>query len=319
MLIMETTLTRRALSTAALTVIGLVPTRMGLVANEQPTGAGDPIAAAVAQSNLEVTGNVYPLYQRMHSDSRGEVPLYAVEYWYDRSFLPLGPEVIQPTGVRKTAWTWEVTGVSYANTAEVSFTQSFADGSTAEDVVRLVEQDDEWRWFFGRTRAFVDEQIALAGADVFPDQTADAPTWASTVVASGIGSLDNLPVVYPGDREATVRTGSGDRGNSVRRYTTQEGYTVASVEYQALSPDQTAIGVIQRRLDDAAQVPDFEVLAWDLSDEAEIPFATFRTYAGEVNANVIYTVVASQETGNGWTVSAPTREEVDNLGATLAG
>jgi predicted metalloprotease len=54
-----------------------------------------------------------------------------------------------------------VTGQTYPNTAIVSFKQPFADGSVVEDVVRLVQDDKgEWRWFFGRSREFVDAQIA---------------------------------------------------------------------------------------------------------------------------------------------------------------
>ena len=58
-------------------------------------------------------------------------------------------------------WTWEVTGETYPYTATVSFEQPFADGSVVDDVVRLVQdQNGEWRWFFGRTRTFVEAQIA---------------------------------------------------------------------------------------------------------------------------------------------------------------
>ena len=88
------------------------------------------------------------------------IPPSAVIGWYQKDFLPRGPGVITVTGIQMRSWTWEVTGITYPNTAEVAFTQPFADGSVVNDVVRLVESDGEWRWFFGRTREFVDEQIA---------------------------------------------------------------------------------------------------------------------------------------------------------------
>src|SRR5699024_5746374 len=60
---------------------------------------------------------------------------------------------------------------TYPYTAEVSFTQPFADGSVATDVVRLVQDHNgEWRWFFGRSREFVDQQIARY-VPVMPVQT----------------------------------------------------------------------------------------------------------------------------------------------------
>jgi hypothetical protein len=63
--------------------------------------------------------------------------------------------------VRFVEWTWPVTGKTYPITAEVSFRQPFANGTVAEEVVRLVQDaNGEWRWFFGRSREFVDEQIA---------------------------------------------------------------------------------------------------------------------------------------------------------------
>lgn len=55
------------------------------------------------------------------------------------------------------SWTWDVTGETYQYVAEVSYSQEFAE-QTVEDVVRLVFHDQTWRWFFGRSKEFVDEQ-----------------------------------------------------------------------------------------------------------------------------------------------------------------
>jgi predicted metalloprotease len=54
-----------------------------------------------------------------------------------------------------------VTGDTYQGAAEVSFRQPFEDGTVADDVGRLVpDAEGRWRWFFGRSREFVNEQIA---------------------------------------------------------------------------------------------------------------------------------------------------------------
>ena len=63
--------------------------------------------------------------------------------------------------VRFIPWTWDVTGQTYPDTAEVAFRQSAADGAVVRGEVRLVKDEHgNWSWFFGRDRAFVDEQIA---------------------------------------------------------------------------------------------------------------------------------------------------------------
>ncbi len=116
---------------------------------------------AVELSEYEAVGDVNALYDRIHPDVHSVVPRAAVIGWYQNDFLPLGPGVATVTGVRFVEWTWEVTGQTYPYTAEVSFRQPFANGSVADEIVRLVQDaTGEWRWFFGRSREFVEEQIA---------------------------------------------------------------------------------------------------------------------------------------------------------------
>ena len=117
-------------------------------------------ATAVYLSQLEAAGDVDTLYTWLHPDAKTIVPKAAVVGWYTSNFLPLGPQPIRVTDVEITAWTWNVTGVTYEGTAVISFEQSFADGSVITDVVRLVQDDQgTWCWFFGRDAAFVNEQI----------------------------------------------------------------------------------------------------------------------------------------------------------------
>lgn len=125
--------------------------------------AADPATTAVDISVLEAQGRFSDIYDQMHPDAQAFIPRAAVVGWYENDFAPLGPGVITVTGVEYVTWTWPVTGKTYANTAEVSFQQPFANGSVVSEVVRLVESGGNWRWFFGRSPEFVDEQIARHG------------------------------------------------------------------------------------------------------------------------------------------------------------
>lgn len=316
---MEMRLTRRGLAAGTTALAGTaLLTRMGADAQSSPTTG--PAEAAVAQSRLETTGNIYALYRQMHSDSRAEVPLYAVQSWYDREFLPLGPHVLTPTGIRFVDWAWGVTGMTYPGTAEVSFTQRYDDGSVVDDAVRLVQEDGVWRWFFGRSREFLDEQIAIAKSEVFPRHEVPADGWITAIADASEEALDRLPDQYPGGGDAELTTGSGPGGSRGRRYVVpREGYVLGAVDYQTLSSNQGAVSELQDRLDQSAQGPAFEVLAWDLSDGTDVPYATYQAFANDAVGNVIFTIVASDRTGVFWTVTALTREVVDTLGEALAG
>ena len=86
--------------------------------------------------------------------------------WYAAEWLPRGPQPIDVISVDFGEWTWEVTGKTYTNVAEITYEQPLGDGSTVRDVVRLVQDDQQvWRWFFGRDRSFVEEQIARFAGD----------------------------------------------------------------------------------------------------------------------------------------------------------
>ncbi len=133
------------------------------VATAAQNREADGIAAAnvaVELSVLEATSDFNGLYDRIHPDAHAVIPRAAAIGWFQNEFAPKGPGVSSVTGVRFVSWTWPVTGETYPYTAEVSFEQPFADGSVVQDVVRLVQDGNgEWRWFFGRDRNFVEEQI----------------------------------------------------------------------------------------------------------------------------------------------------------------
>ena len=124
------------------------------------------LAVAEAVAGLEVSGNLYDLYRSMHPDAQAIIPREAVIGWYENEFTHFGQLAPRAIKVRFISWTWEVTGKTYPDTAEVALRQQLPDGTIVRDEVRLVkDQDGNWCWFFGRTRAFVEEQIAR-----FPEQ-----------------------------------------------------------------------------------------------------------------------------------------------------
>lgn len=125
--------------------------------------ASDPAATAIKISVLESQGRFSRIYDQMHPEAQQLIPRSTVVGWYENEFGPLGPGEITVTDVQYVSWTWPVTGTTYPNTAEVFFVQPFAEGTIVSEVVRLVEHDGEWKWFFGRSPEFVEEQIASYG------------------------------------------------------------------------------------------------------------------------------------------------------------
>ena len=156
---------RRLLTTILLVAIGVGAVLPWFeVSAAQPTdqaSAGEVAAEmAVELSVLEAAGEFDQIYDLIHPDARAVVPRGAVVGWYESDFAPLGPGEIIVTGVEFVDWTWGVTGQTYPDTAEVSYAQPFSnEGTTVESTVHLVAYEGEWRWFFGRSREFVDEQI----------------------------------------------------------------------------------------------------------------------------------------------------------------
>jgi hypothetical protein len=130
----------------------------------------DAIDIAIELSDLESKGRASALYRHLHSDAKAIIPESAVVGWYESDFFPLQPQPISEiVSAQFVDWTWGVTGQTYMNTAEISFVQPFGSGSSTtyqQETVRLVEDEGEWRWFFGRSAEFVNEQIAR-----FPDDS----------------------------------------------------------------------------------------------------------------------------------------------------
>jgi hypothetical protein len=119
------------------------------------------LTVAETVAGLEVAGNLGGLYRSLHPDAQALIPSEAVIGWYENEFTHFGEPTPRAIKVRFIAWTWEVTGKTYPDTAEVAMRQQLPDGAVVRDEVRLVkDQNGNWCWFFGQTRAFVEEQIA---------------------------------------------------------------------------------------------------------------------------------------------------------------
>lgn len=183
------------------TVIGLIMIS-GLLVSSLPFSAPSAIAArqddavraadaAVLLSEYETEGSSGGLYAAMHLDARTLIPPEAVAGWYEDAFFPLEPEPITVTDVEFVDWTWGVTGVAYPNTAEVSYTQAFANSEPVSETVRLVEERGEWHWFFGRSQGFVNEQIRrhAPGTPPLDDSAASAAFPANGAAPWGIDAF----------------------------------------------------------------------------------------------------------------------------------
>ena len=134
-------------------------------ANRRHPDPESALAAAVDLARLEAAGAFDALYDRMHPEAQAVVPRAAVVGWYAAEFAPRGAAGAGAVKVRFVDWTWPVTGTTYPGTAEVTYWQRFAGGALVRDAVRLVPgPTGEWGWFFGRDRAFVEEQIAKYAA-----------------------------------------------------------------------------------------------------------------------------------------------------------
>jgi predicted metalloprotease len=124
--------------------------------------------AARELSVLEAERDFDELYERMHPHALAVVPRSAVVGWYETYFAERDTSELEVTAVEFEPWTWEVSGVTYEDAVTVKYDQPYTVDGVVSNVtgeVHLVPFGDEWGWFFGASRAFVDEQVALYGDD----------------------------------------------------------------------------------------------------------------------------------------------------------
>jgi len=147
---------------------------------DRPPGCidGNPVDAAAAGerareiSVLEANLDFDALYDLMHPDARAVLPREVVVGWYREEFRDkrtAQATVHDMCFLRE--WTWEKTCAAYPYTAVVLFDQPFwvhderqPDPDKALTLHLVRSSPGEWGWFLGRTRAYVDEQIATFGS-----------------------------------------------------------------------------------------------------------------------------------------------------------
>jgi hypothetical protein len=180
----------RSFLIAALLFIIIAPTTTHAQSGDLTT------ASTVAQqlSVLESESNWGALYDQLHPDSQLTVGRSTVAYWYQNYFAVNGPHPATITGATLVDWTWPVTGRTYPGTAEISYSQAFDNGTTVNDVVRLVQAEDgTWRWFFGRSPEFVRQIAQEAGeygdARSIPERAGVLP---AKLFSESIAALDQV-------------------------------------------------------------------------------------------------------------------------------
>lgn len=146
-------------------VAGLSPSGHAHAA-QSSIDAQNAMEMAYYLSYLESIWDFNTEYDFIHPDARAIIPRAAVVGWFQDNYAPRNPRPAVILGVEFVSWTWDVTGVTYPYTAQVSFSQQFNDG-IRNDVVRLVQdQNGVWRWFFGRSREFVEQTIAYYSPNI---------------------------------------------------------------------------------------------------------------------------------------------------------
>jgi hypothetical protein len=256
--------------------------------------------AAEEISRLEVINHIpalYTFYALMHPDAQAIIPRHVVIGWYREEFQARGPEPAISTGVTYKDWTWGVTGVTYPNTAEVSYTQDFADGTVVEDVVRLVYDMGAWKWFFGRDRAWVDEQIrrytqslTVPQQGVVPfglEQVRPAEEMLSRLPASldPIGTTAVLQTPEPG----RMQLAEWAQSTSGRLYVSvPDRYPVGFAQVDTLRPDLSVAEALRIAAERYESAPPFTLHAWNLAPDNGVPFLSFETFGSDAVGHAQY-------------------------------
>ncbi len=217
---------------ASLLLSSLSPT----AARAQTIDLGAASAVAQQLSVLESQSAWDALYDQLHPDSQLTVDRATMAYWYETYFAPSGPNPAEITGAALSSWTWPVTGRTYPQTAEVSYTQTFADGTSVSEVVRLVPAaDGTWRWFFGRSPEFIQQMAEESGQNVqsapIPDRTGIPP---SQLFAEAIASITAVaPACFVGAGIDAVPDTIGF--DSINSNASESGSSPESVSFMSAS------------------------------------------------------------------------------------
>jgi predicted metalloprotease len=177
-------------------------------------------AAATANEILRLAGErkFNAMYDYIHPDAMAVVPRAAAIGAFTAIYEKAQAGQPQIVSVEMAPWTWGVTGKQYPYAAKVTFVQPYVDENHKQawlqDDMYLVQSDGEWRWFFGSTKAMVDQAIAQYGqksqpitdGDVIQNVVNDLDAFYADVL-----SYTNTPyhsprvvLVSPGDHIGTA-------------------------------------------------------------------------------------------------------------------
>ena len=119
------------------------------------------------------------MYDLIHPDAKAVVPRVVAVNTFTELYELAEAGRAEIVNVELGPWTWDVTGTKYELAAHVDFEQPFVeDGEEQllEDTMYLVKaEDDEWRWFFGGTKEFVDLAIETFGDETDTQLTEGDP------------------------------------------------------------------------------------------------------------------------------------------------
>lgn len=271
----------------------LVAANRLLLANAETANTpDDPMKAAEAISQLEVIEHMpalYTFYSLMHPDAQAIVPRHVVIRYFREVFQAREPRPAIATGVTYQDWTWGVNGVTYPHTAVVSYRQKFAD-QTVSDVVRLVEDNGVWKWFFGRDRAWVDEQIRRFSQTMQVPEGGTVPYNLNTVSMSE-SMFDHLPgTVAFHNQDATLhQVDAGQieqptwaRSSTAFRYVSEKDrYPIGFAQVFSIKQDTTEADAIRQAVELHQAAPPFTLHGWNLLPDNAVPWAQFDMFGSE--------------------------------------
>lgn len=282
------------------------------------------MAAAEELSVLEATEHLpalYEFYARLHPDAQEIVPRHVVIGWYQDVWQPRGPQPANATQVRFVDWTWPVNGVTYRDVAEVAFVQEFDNADRITDVVRLAFVDGEWRWFFGRDRAWVEEQIETYNDRAYIEQSASVPFDLDQVVGADRTVIESLPI--------RIGTAQGELLTDARLLPDHAAYMPVAIQYRdaeypvghavcmTLRPDLNIRDTIDAIVWERVQAPPFELIAWNLDPGNDVPYARYEHFASDAVGNAQTIIWGGADDETLWEISFVDEERLERLAQAL--
>lgn len=317
-------LDRRSMLGTALALAGTRWMTRDVVAQGTDDRARSAMAACEDLSRLEAMAHLpalYTFYARMHPDAQKIVPRHVVIGWYQDVWQPMGPHEAVATGVRFVDWTWPVNGVTYPDVAEVSFNQTFERAPAVSDVVRLAFADGEWRWFFGRDKAWVEAQIQHYNDLAYIDQAGTVPWSLDLVVDADPEIVRSLPLEIGGATAEPVSDARHLPEYAARmpvavQYRDGEfpvGYAMATPLRETGSVADTIDAIVWERI----QAPPFALKAWNLAPDNGVPFAKYEEFASEAVGFAQTVIWGAIDGGTLWAVSFIDEARLEELARAL--